>query len=187
VSYRDSIGWISYPFRANVVRKRVIVPDWSKDSPSFNHAPDWSRGCIRGVQGVVKPETGFKRTPRLSARDKTRARSSRRQTFATPPKLASCTGFSQGASVQIIACAGMVRWTLLDRKHLWNAEANQLSDGQMIWIDRVSSSLIGKGRSLNRQISVQHLAVRRGLRKWRTQFVGSVVPCLTTSLPVSVT
>jgi len=37
-----------------------MVPDWLMDSPSFAHVPDWSRGCIRGVQGVVKPETGFK-------------------------------------------------------------------------------------------------------------------------------
>jgi len=30
------------------------------ESPSFPHVPDWSRGYIRGEQGVVKPETGFK-------------------------------------------------------------------------------------------------------------------------------
>ena len=29
---------------------------------SLYHVPDWPRGCIRGVQGVVKPETGFKET-----------------------------------------------------------------------------------------------------------------------------
>jgi len=29
-------------------------------SPSFASVPDWSRGYIRGVQGVVKPETGLK-------------------------------------------------------------------------------------------------------------------------------
>ena len=41
-----------------------MVPDWLMDSPSFAHVPDWSRGCIRGVQGVrsqtgdwVKPAT----------------------------------------------------------------------------------------------------------------------------------
>jgi hypothetical protein len=32
------------------------------DSPLISYVPDWSRGCIRGVQGVVKPETGFKRS-----------------------------------------------------------------------------------------------------------------------------
>jgi len=37
-----------------------VVPDWSMDSLSFASVPDWSRGCIRGVQGGVKPETGFK-------------------------------------------------------------------------------------------------------------------------------
>ena len=37
-----------------------MVPDWSMESPSFSHVPDWSRGYIRGEQGVVKPETGFK-------------------------------------------------------------------------------------------------------------------------------
>jgi len=37
-----------------------VVPDWTMDSPSFASVPDWSRGCIRGVQGVVIPETGFK-------------------------------------------------------------------------------------------------------------------------------
>ena len=36
------------------------------DSPSFAHVPDWSRGCIRGVLGVVKPETGFKPSLRHS-------------------------------------------------------------------------------------------------------------------------
>jgi hypothetical protein len=30
------------------------------ESPSFPHVPDWSRAYIRGEQGVVKPETGFK-------------------------------------------------------------------------------------------------------------------------------
>ena len=29
------------------------------DSPSFPHVPDSSRGCIRGGQGEVIPETGF--------------------------------------------------------------------------------------------------------------------------------
>jgi len=27
---------------------------------SFSHVPDWSRGCIRGDQAAVKPETGFR-------------------------------------------------------------------------------------------------------------------------------
>jgi hypothetical protein len=29
------------------------------DIASFANVPDWPRGCIQGVQGVVKPETGF--------------------------------------------------------------------------------------------------------------------------------
>ena len=41
------------------------------DSPSYAHVPDWSRGCVRGLQGGVKPETGFKpqsRITRITAR-----------------------------------------------------------------------------------------------------------------------
>jgi len=30
------------------------------ESPSFPHIPDWWRGYVRGQQGVVKPQTGFK-------------------------------------------------------------------------------------------------------------------------------
>jgi len=36
-----------------------MVPDWSMDIASFAHVPALPRGCIQGVQGVVKPETGF--------------------------------------------------------------------------------------------------------------------------------
>jgi hypothetical protein len=44
-----------------------MVPDWSTDSPSFAHVPDLPRGCIREVQGVVKPETGLKSSLRVTA------------------------------------------------------------------------------------------------------------------------
>jgi len=40
-----------------------MIPDWSTDSPSLAHDPDWSRGYNRGVQGVVKPETGLESNP----------------------------------------------------------------------------------------------------------------------------
>jgi hypothetical protein len=33
------------------------------DNPSFASVPDWSRDYIGGVQGVVRPETGFKSKP----------------------------------------------------------------------------------------------------------------------------
>jgi len=37
-----------------------MVPDGSMDIASSPFVPDWSRGYIRGNQGVVIPETGFK-------------------------------------------------------------------------------------------------------------------------------
>ena len=46
----------------------VMVPDWSVDIASFSDVPDWSRGCIHGVQGVVKPQTGFKEPTRTVLR-----------------------------------------------------------------------------------------------------------------------
>jgi len=63
-------------FAANSERKRVLVPDWSMDGPSCSHVPDWPRGCIRGVQGVVKPEPGFgTRCPMSSSRQVIKAAS----------------------------------------------------------------------------------------------------------------
>jgi hypothetical protein len=41
--------------------QHILVRSAIATSPLFAHVPNWSRGYIRGVQGVVKLETGFKK------------------------------------------------------------------------------------------------------------------------------